>query len=80
MCCHVQYCSGRTDALQTLSTLRALLNVRRLAVSLIPKQREDETAVFGGWCSERAEEFEIRASTVVFVREPAERLGGAYSA
>ena len=48
-------CTGLTDAGQTLSTLRALLKVRRLAASSTPKRREDEATVFGGSCSERAE-------------------------
>ena len=72
-------CTGLTDAGPSLSTLRALLKVRRSAAGSTPKRREDEATVFGGSCSERAEGFEIRASTVVFVRKPAARLGGAYS-
>ena len=74
------YCTGLTDEGPSLSSLRALLKVGRLAASSTSKWREDETTVFGGSCSERAKGFEIRASTVVFVREPAERLHGAYSA
>ena len=48
------YSTGLTDEGPSLSTLRALLKVRRLAASSTSKWREDETTVFGGSCSERA--------------------------
>ena len=38
-----------------------------VAASSTPKQREGEATVFGDSCSESAEGFEIRASTVVSV-------------
>ena len=73
-------CTGLTDEGPSLSTLRALLKVRRLAASSTPKWREDETTVFGGSCSEGAGGSRFGLQLSLLGGNLLSGLGGAYSA
>ena len=75
--CAVMYCADRCRTVS--ADLACTFEGSAIAASsTTPKHNEDEATGFGGSCSERVEGFEIRASTVVFVRESAGRLCGVY--